>query len=205
MENYRRLRNRVVSLRNRSIGVYFQKRCEKPNREFWKTISPFITDSSSRGSNNINLNENEQIVTDSQEVSEIFNEHFVNVAKEIGFHDPISSVNASVDIHSGHPSILKIKEKYHEANNSFSFQLVSPSTVRTYLKSFNPRKATGFDNIPGKLLRLAHEELSNPLASLINASVTQNVFPDEMKCAEVTPIYKKNDILDKKNFVLSVF
>ena len=70
----------------------------------------------------------------------------------------------------------------------------------TYLKNFNPRKATGFDNIPGKLLRLGHQELSRPLTYLINVSISQNVFPDEMKCAEVSPIFKKNDKLNKKNF-----
>ena len=199
-ENYRRLRNRVVSLRNRSIKIYFQNRCEKPNREFWKTISPFISDNRSKSSNNITLNENDQIITDANKVSEIFNEHFVNVAAEIGFPDSISSVTTSLAKHSNHPSILKIKEKHESANNSFSFHLVDPSTVMAYLKNFNPRKATGFDNIPGKLLRLGHQELSRPLTYLINVSISQNVFPDEMKCAEVSPIFKKNDKLNKKNF-----
>jgi len=82
----------------------------------------------------------------------------------------------------------------------FHLVVVDSSTVMFYLKTFNPRKATGFDNIPGKLLRLAHQQLSQPLASVINASILQNVFPDEMKCAEVSPIFKKNDKLDKKNF-----
>ena len=47
-ENYRRLRNKVVTLRNRSIKTYFENRCQKSNREFWKTISPFIADSKSK-------------------------------------------------------------------------------------------------------------------------------------------------------------
>ena len=199
-ENYRRLRNRVVALRNRSIKIYFQIRCEKPNREFWKTVSPFIVDNRSKSSNNITLNENEHIVTDSNEIAEIFNEHFVNVAAEIGFPDSITSVETSIEKHLNHSSILKIREKHANTYNSFSFHLVDSKTVMGYLKSFNPRKATGFDNIPGKLLRLAHQELSTPLTYLINASIAQNVFPDQMKCAEVSPIFKKNDKLNKKNF-----
>ena len=58
-ENYRCLRNKVVTLRNRFIRKYFQTRCEKPNQEFWKTIAPFIADSKSKTSNMITLNENE--------------------------------------------------------------------------------------------------------------------------------------------------
>ena len=57
-EKYRRLRNKVVALRNRSIRNYFLNRCEKPDHDFWKTISPFIDDGKSKNSNLITLNEN---------------------------------------------------------------------------------------------------------------------------------------------------
>ena len=69
-----------------------------------------------------------------------------------------------------------------------------------YLKKFNARKATGFDNLPGKILKLAHEPLSIPLTFLINNSISQNVFPDDLKCAEVSPLFKKNDNLSKLNY-----
>ena len=200
-ESYRRLRNKVVALRNRSLRKYFMNRCEKPNREFWKTISPFITDNKLKQSNVITLNENENIVTDPYKVSEIFNNHFVNVADKIGFSDSISSsVNAAIVNHSSHPSVLKITEKFLSAKTAFEFREVSPSEIMIYLKKFNPRKATGYDNIPCKLLRLAHQELASPLAFIINASISQNTFPDNMKCAEVNPIFKKGDKLNKNNF-----
>ena len=199
-EDYRRLRNKVVTLKNRSIRKYFQKRCEIPNRDFWKTISPFVTDGKSKSSDMISLNENENIVTDPNKVSEILNNHFSTVAKNIGVSDSISSVNASIVNHSSHPSILKITDKFPSVHNSFVFKAVNPSEIMIYLKSFNPRKATGFDNIPCKLLRLAYRELSSPLAFIINASISQNIFPHNLKCAEVSPIFKKGDKLDKNNF-----
>ena len=199
-ENYRRLRNKTVALRKRSIKNYFIKRCEKPNREFWKTISPFITDNKSKGTGFITLNENSTLITEPSRVSEIFNDHFVNVASKIGFPDSIASVNSALSKHSNHPSILKIKDKFREAENTFSFQCVDSHSIMLMLKKFNPRKATGYDNIPCKILRLAHQELSRPLAYIINSSISQNVFPDDLKCAEVSPIFKKNDKLSKLNF-----
>ena len=39
-----------------------------------------------------------------------------------------------------------------------------------------------------------------PFANLINISLSQSVFPDAMKCAEVSPIFKKDDNLLKGNF-----
>ena len=68
------------------------------------------------------------------------------------------------------------------------------------MKQFNIKKATGYDNIPGKIIRLAHKELSVPFANLINISLSRNVFPDIMECAEVSPIFKKDDNLLKGNF-----
>ena len=38
------------------------------------------------------------------------------------------------------------------------------------------------------------------LTKIINASIRNGCFPDELKAAEVTPIFKKNDDLDKENY-----
>ena len=43
------------------------------------------------------------------------------------------------------------------------------------------------------------------LTKIINSSIRNGCFPDELKAAEVTPTFKKNDDLDKKTIDLSVF
>ena len=58
----------------------------------------------------------------------------------------------------------------------------------------------GCDNIPCKILRLAHNELTIPLTSLINNSMKSNVFPDIMKLADVSRNYKKSDNLVMGNY-----
>ena len=62
------------------------------------------------------------------------------------------------------------------------------------------RKATGYDNIPGKLLPVAHLELSVPCAKLINECFIHSTFPWLLKCAESSPIYIKSDNLQKGNY-----
>ena len=62
------------------------------------------------------------------------------------------------------------------------------------------KKATGCDNIPGKILRLAHNEVTTPLTSLINNCMGCGIFPDNMKLAEVSPSYEKSDNLMKGNY-----
>ena len=83
---------------------------------------------------------------------------------------------------------------------SFIFKPVSTDNICEKLKSINPKKASGFDNVPGKLLKIAHKELCVPLTSLINSCMRSNTFPVSMKYAELSPIYKKSDSMFKGNF-----
>ena len=71
--------------------------------------------------------------------------------------------------------------KHKNIKYAFSFQPIDSHTVNLYLKNINTRKATGFDNIPCKILKIAHEPLSRPLTFLMNASMNQNIFPDLLK------------------------
>ena len=92
-------------------------------------------------------------------------------------------------------SVVKNEGKFGRLSDSFTFKSVHPELVFKKLKSINVRKATGHDNVPGKLLRVAHLELSIPFAKLINECFIQSTFQDLLKCAKLNPIYKKSDSL----------
>ncbi|MCG7879365.1 MAG: hypothetical protein N0C90_23980, partial [Candidatus Thiodiazotropha endolucinida] len=66
------------------------------------TIKPFLSKKCSDGNNEIILSENNKIVSDQKEVCNIFNQYFVNVAKDIGD----TSLQFKPDF-SDHPSIEK--------------------------------------------------------------------------------------------------
>ncbi len=44
------------------------------------------------------------------------------------------------------------------------------------------------------------ECLAGPMVKLVNKSIETSTFPDMLKRAEVTPVFKKNNALDKKNY-----
>ena len=92
------------------------------------------------------------------------------------------------------------KYTYSDCDSIFKFRPVTPQAIQKKLKLINIRKATGYDNIPGKLLRLAHGELAGPVTNLINTTMAMDTFPNPMKYTEVSPFYKKEDNMNKKNF-----
>ena len=61
------------------------------------------------------------------------------------------------------------------------------------LKSINPNKATGPDNIPNKVLKMAAEILSPSLSAIFNRSLSMGIYPDDWKMARVLPIFKSGD------------
>ena len=54
--------------------------------------------------------------------------------------------------------------------------------------------------IPIKIVKLANKKICKDLANCINECIKQNKFPNELKIADITPIFKKEDPLDKTNY-----
>ena len=98
-----------------------------------------------------------------------------------------------------HPSVVAIKNG-NENIDTFAFRSVKPEEVFTKLQKLKLNKATGCDNMPANFLKIVSLNIATPLASLINASIRQCQFPHDLKLANVSPVFKKKDNLDKVNY-----
>ena len=129
-----------------------------------------MTNKNTGNRNNIILRENDNTVVDSNEVCDIFTDYFANIASSIGFEDGITSVEAAIQKHNRHPSVVMIRDNFTELK-TFTFCTVSrwySDDISHKLKSIGIKKATGYDNIPGKILGQAHKELTLPLTSFLH-------------------------------------
>ena len=68
------------------------------------------------------------------------------------------------------------------------------------IRSLNPKKATGPDLIPPKVVKIAGPEISKSITDMINKSIDGGIFPDCLKMAEVIPVYQKADNLKRENY-----
>ena len=82
----------------------------------------------------------------------------------------------------------------------FNFKHMSCDDVRNVLHKINVKKATGYDNIPPKIVQMCSNELCTVITSIINDCFKSNAFPDDMKKAEITPLFKKNNDMNKNNY-----
>ena len=126
------------------------------------------------------------------ENSFIISEEYKNIS------DPVQ--RAIVKFES-HRSISLLKNKIKNGNN-FKFEPVSLSDIELEIRLLNPKKATTHKNIPPKILKSSSEVTVNVLHRLFNETITQSVFPDNLKLAVVIPVFKKDYPFDKKKYRL---
>jgi len=202
-EQFRRQRNLVTSLQKRSIQHYLKEKCQGTTngKEFWNTVNPLISDKY-MGSSEITLMEKGSIVNDGTHVSNILNDYYVNITKEIGTPNNLTdnlSVDDITESHRSDDCIKYIKQNIAQESH-FSFSEVSLDVIYNKLICLNTRKSTGHDNIPPKLVKTGANVLCRPLHYLVNQCIQTCTFPSPLKYAEVTPIFKKKDRLNKENY-----
>ena len=198
-DKYRKQRNYVNMLKRKSLKVYLDGKCQNSNgKDFWDTVRPYLSNCQNSCSS-VSLLENDNIVNEAKQVANIFNDYFVDVTKSLSEPDFLNTMSTCdvIDHYSNHMSVKLIQE---QCNGTFSFTNVSYTKVYKKLKSLNTRKSSGFDQIPPKILKLGAGVLCYSLTSIINQSMSNCVFPNCLKNAEVSPIHKKESIMDKSNF-----
>ena len=62
------------------------------------------------------------------------------------------------------------------------------------------KKATRKSDIPAKILKNSIKAYLPELTILINNCLNKGVLPDDLKLADITPIFKKEDSLNKENY-----
>ena len=68
------------------------------------------------------------------------------------------------------------------------------------LSHVKKKKSTGYDALPAKILKIGSDVLAPSLTSLVNNVIDESQFPNAMKYAEISPIFKKEDSLDKSKY-----
>ena len=166
-------------------------------KKTWGIIKEAIGPSCASAKTNLKFKEGDSVVEDVPTIVDKFNETFVNLG-------PNLARNIDVD---GTPSPTSYIEDRNA--NSIFVSPVSVEEVRNIILSLKNSSAPGWDQIKPAILKRVADVISFPLALLLNNCISEGIFPNELKIARVTPIYKGGDNTIFKNYrpvsVLSSF
>ena len=109
------------------------------------------------------------------------------------------------------PHSKKQHDEYFQYSNlnSVVFYPTDVYEIGNLIKSLDNNANPGLDEIPSCTIKFASKFIAQPVASLINLSLTSGIFPHKLKVAKVIPIYKSDDKAQFSNYrpisILNVF
>ena len=154
--------------------------------------------------------ENENIISKDDQLANTFNNFFSNAVKQLDVQIPsaltsdtnqlINPIKKAVNKFKNHTSILKMKEEYGQ-DDTFSFKYILLTEMTNEIIGLNNSKAIPKETIPVKIIKENIDIFSSILHNNFNNNIYSGLFPQNLKLADVSPLYKmKGDKHQKSNY-----
>ena len=212
---YRQAKRNCDILCESAKSQYYKNATKKgimTNKEFWKVMKPALTNKGVISSDVIILEENGKLISDESKLVEIFNNHYINIVESTTGTPPFSlgtpddasqdenTVREIIANFSNSPIIAKIKQNRLINIDTFSLPFATRDEINKIMKNIDASKSCGPDKIPPKIVKISADVLDKTLVTIINDMISRNRFPENAKCANVPPIFKKDVRTNKLNY-----
>ena len=146
--------------------------------------------------------EKNNLISEESMLANTINQYFTSITKQRNLKKSrqLKNLEDIINCYHNHISIEKIRSSNNTQSELFPFNLVSFDEIRREFLNLNNKKASREGDIPVNILEDAIDTYLSILTKFINSSIEQNEFPNELKLADVIPIYKKKDPLNKENY-----
>ena len=192
-------RNEVQQLVKKAKKDYILEQTEankRDSKKLWNTLKSIGYSNKNSQKEPMVLKIDDNICFDPVAIAEHVNHFFINIAQNI-----VQALPHVVDSFSAFSESTKtFYRKLGVRPGAYVLKEVSPSFINKHLKSLNPNKSTGLDNIGPRFLCDGADSLTSIITYIVNLSIKSKIVPDCVKTAKVTPIHKKNDKLEVGNY-----
>ena len=153
---------------------------------------------------NITIKHKDKIVTDNYKLAHLFNNHYINIVESTSGMSPENIGNPECKL-DDHLTVAKIIQHYKNVpsigtinkiitkKENFDIPTATAEEINKIRKELDPKKATGLDKIPSKIVKMSGNVIDSHLANIINNNITKNAFSEKAKVASVRLIFKKNE------------
>lgn len=177
-KEYRNLLNKIIRKAKQLYYSQVFNACLHDMKGTWRQINTILSKTKNKQNVSTHFTENGTQITNPQEISNEFNNFFINIGPKLNRQCPSTPCTASSFL----PNV--------NITNSLFFE---PSTVEeTYaiIQKLKPKTSCGHDNISPKLLKQTAQSILLPITHIVNLSLASGIFPENMKIAKVVPIFK---------------
>ena len=159
----------------------------------------------------ITLIDDKTVITDDAKISEIFNDFYSHAVHNLNIEPYMSETSSHCELlledpvlkaikkYVNHPSVLKIKDSIPK-DSSFSFNATDMNSVIKEIFKLNNSKTSPIESIPSKILKYNYDIFAPKILMDFNSSLLTGIFPNNLKLADVSPIFKKDNRHFKDNY-----
>ena len=181
--SYKKYKNKLNHSLRIAKRIYYDKQLDyfKTNtKRTWQILNEVINRKKRTNKLTSTFVSNDKEISSPNEVANHFCKYFTNIG-----------INLAKDISNSTVS----HRSYLSGNyvNSMSLELTTEEEIVEIINSLRSGTAAGYDNIPISALKNSVSLISEPIAHIINLSISSGIVPDLMKIARVIPLFKSGD------------
>ena len=190
---FKKQRNLVNNRIRLAKETYYQnhfKQCVGDCRKTWRIINELTSRKCEKKSVD-SLKLNGISITNPIDLSNEFNNHFSTIGSKLA-----REISPSPEEDNNYLKYLSGSD----TDKSFQLSTVTIAQVCSALNNVDVSKATGLDKISARLIRECSDIICVPICHIFNQSINQGIFPEDWKCARVTPLFKDGKRDDLNNY-----
>ena len=155
------------------------ERSKNNMKQTWNSINNILGRGKRQSNHNKFKNDHGKVFTDSEDISNQFNDFFVTVGPQLA------------------SNIQSTDKKYYDylhdpKTNTMYMKPIVEMDITKIIEKFAQNKSAGNDNIGNFIIKRVSKEIVKPLTGIV---------PEKLKIAKVIPIYKKNRTLKSSQII----
>lgn len=186
---YKDFRNTLNTTIRNVKKQYFQRKFAAYRNNIkatWKLINLLLNKGGKRVSE-MQMKCNGELTTDSHEIANAFNSYFTQVGPNLDKLIPSNNSNFTNYL-------------VNPCTNSIYFSATFEAEICSIVNTFRNNTASGIDGFSPRIIKCIIKEVSKPLCHIFNLSLSTGIFPDKLKIARVTPVFKSGDKCELSNY-----
>ena len=188
-KNYKKILDRLKRISKIS---YYQTKCTefKNNiKKLWELINKVIGKTSDKDNIITYIKVNEIDILNEKKIANEFGEYFASVGKT--FAGKVRPPKNNYQYY--------INKIVHNPKSIYLY-CTSELEIENLISQLPNKTSSGYDNLSNILIKKLGTLLTKPLSLIFNNSISQGIFPNKMKLAETTPLYKSKETYYTTNY-----
>ena len=188
--SYITYRNRYNSLKRKARQDYYTAQILEYKRnikKLWGVLRLMIGKRNDKSASHDSFLIDGNVTTDPQVISNGFCRYYNDISKNVA--EKIPKPNKTFEQYLG-----------CRCDNTLFFSPTDEKEIESCIKSLPSKTSSGHDGISNVLLKGIVHVVKKPLVVAFNKSLSEGIFPNSMKIAEIVPLYKSKDKCQLANY-----